>query len=322
MVLEGHFTKPRPTSSQIPQEEGFRLRDLTKNWQLSPVGSRHHHPAWQPRYLDSQSRLQGHLKNTYEKQDLVGVSGSFLVAAWFLHPFYAHDQKKWEKVWAEEAWRAQTLPFQMEERSQKKAKRLFTYAAHGCGMAGGSSTLQTYRMGAKQGSARSESRFGLSAAEVTNGWPSHHELWWILHSWRCLKARCDCSKRALRCHGYTEGWRSFLSRLWFQEGGQRAGFPKAVEGIFYVTSHPANFTSKWHFLPNLPQSILFVKHPIVLYSGPRGIPSGSSSRRRWGWKSLMSVFCLLTSHIPSKLIRKTSSLAQRLHQFPCPFVFI
>lgn len=45
----------------------------------------------------------------------------------------------------------------------------------------------------------------------------------------------------------------------------------------------------------------------------------STLRRRW--QSLTSALCLLPSHIPSKLIGKTSSLAQ-LHQFPCPFVFI
>lgn len=84
------------SQSQIPQEKDFSFWDLTKNWQLSSMGPQPHHPAQRLHQLDSQSRLQGHLKNTRGKEDLVGVSGSFLAAARFLHLFCAQSEEMGE----------------------------------------------------------------------------------------------------------------------------------------------------------------------------------------------------------------------------------
>lgn len=120
--LEGWFHKAN--TNQQPNSLGRSIQTPRSDQELAILscGGPTPPPIMMVTLVGQPRQTAGHLKNIYAKEDLVGVSGSFLVAAQFLHPFCVHDQKEWEKVWAEETWRAQTPPFQREDRPQKKAK--------------------------------------------------------------------------------------------------------------------------------------------------------------------------------------------------------
>lgn len=98
LVLEGWFHKAK--ANEQPNLSGGRLPAPRSGQELATLsrGAQPSRPAPWPCQLGGQSRLQDRAQSTHENERPAGVSGSFLPADQFLHPFCVTNQKNWEEV--------------------------------------------------------------------------------------------------------------------------------------------------------------------------------------------------------------------------------